>query len=170
MSNFRVLTGHVTSDNVDYNDIKHLIKAHTSKDNTQPQAIAPREHEVKVLGTFEQELFAELKEQHQRIDLFVKSKSGEISRRLSMWPSFSPIVAPGPLFDQRLSTRCISLEIQKLFLPKVTFLYSANCHTAGEAFKHIIFYAQSSCRVLLSSRKTCFAGQRVSSPGADILS
>ena len=35
------------------------------------------------MAEFEEELFVELVDQHQRIDLFVRSKSGEIERRLS---------------------------------------------------------------------------------------
>ncbi|KAI9849261.1 MAG: hypothetical protein M1837_004720 [Sclerophora amabilis] len=71
--------------NVDYNDIKHLIKTKTATAPGQPRAIAipgrSEDREI-ALSNFEDELFAELLEQHQRIDLFVKSKSGEIKRRL----------------------------------------------------------------------------------------
>ena len=69
------------SDNVDYNEIKNLIKIRTTK--VQAQAISIQDHEGIRLKEFEDELYNELYEQHQRVNLFVQSKSGEISRRLS---------------------------------------------------------------------------------------
>ncbi|KAI9811594.1 MAG: hypothetical protein M1827_005343 [Pycnora praestabilis] len=70
--------------NVDYNDIKHLIKVRTTRDQAQAISIPGRGNsEGKALKDFEDELYAELLEQHQRIDLFVQSKSGEIKRRLN---------------------------------------------------------------------------------------
>lgn len=41
-----------------------------------------KDNEAKALQKFEDKLYAELWEQHQRIDLFVQSKAGEITRRL----------------------------------------------------------------------------------------
>lgn len=83
-SQFYVLTGHATLDNVDYNDIKHLIKVRTTQGQGQAKNIPGSNNEVKQLQAFEDELYGELYEQHQRVGLFVKSKSGEIGRRLCM--------------------------------------------------------------------------------------
>lgn len=71
-------------DNIDYNDIKRLIKVHTTKGQAEAIAIPGKDNEAKALQKFEDELYVELREQHQRIDLFVQSKSGEITRRLGM--------------------------------------------------------------------------------------
>lgn len=68
--------------NVDYNDIKYLIKAHTTRGQAQAVTIPGKDNETKALQKFEDKLYAELWEQHQRIDLFVQSKAGEITRRL----------------------------------------------------------------------------------------
>ena len=68
---------------MDYNDIKHLIKVRTTKGQADAVSIPGQGHDSKALQEFEEELYAELYEQHQRIDLFVQSKSGEITRRLS---------------------------------------------------------------------------------------
>lgn len=69
-------------DNVDYNDIKRLIKANTTKSQAEAIAIPGKCNEAKALQKFEDELYAELREQHQRVDLFVQCKAGEITRRL----------------------------------------------------------------------------------------
>ncbi len=74
-----------TTDNVDYNDIKHLIKVRTTRGQAQAISIPGRSDEGKALKDFEDELFTELFEQHDRIGLFVRSKSGEIERRLSVY-------------------------------------------------------------------------------------
>ena len=76
------------TDNIDYDDIKHLIKERTHR-NHDPRvpataiSIPGQDSTLEPLESFEAELFAELQEQHGRIDLFVKSKLGEITRRLS---------------------------------------------------------------------------------------
>lgn len=80
----QLLTAHTTPDNVDYNDIKHLIKVRTTHGQGQAKAIPGSDNEAKQLQEFEEELYRELREQHQRISLFVQSKAGEITRRLSM--------------------------------------------------------------------------------------
>jgi hypothetical protein len=68
---------------VEYNEIKHLIKARTTRDQAHAISIPGRGNgENTALKEFEDELYSELSEQHQRIDLFVFSKSGEVSRRL----------------------------------------------------------------------------------------
>ncbi|PVH80626.1 SPX-domain-containing protein [Cadophora sp. DSE1049] len=66
--------------NVDYDELKNLIKANTTKD--QAQAIAIPGQEDPRLEKFETSFFNELSNQHDRVDLFVKSKADEISRRL----------------------------------------------------------------------------------------
>ncbi|KAK3331905.1 hypothetical protein B0T19DRAFT_438787 [Cercophora scortea] len=66
--------------NIDYNALKHYIKANTTKD--QATAIAIPGHRDTSLAKFEEELYRELSGQHDRVDLFVKSKADEISRRL----------------------------------------------------------------------------------------
>lgn len=82
----KVLKGHATPDNIDYNDIKHLIKARTTQGQSQAKAIPGSDNETKAFHAFEDELYCELRDQHQRIDLFVQSKAGEIARRLGTCP------------------------------------------------------------------------------------
>ena len=72
-------------DNVDYNEIKQLIKLRTSNAPGQAITIPGQKNNNKALEDFEEELYAELLDQHQRVDLFVRSKSGEIKRRLDHW-------------------------------------------------------------------------------------
>ncbi|KAF9637940.1 SPX domain-containing protein [Lasiodiplodia theobromae] len=66
--------------NVDYDEIKHLIKEHTTPGNGKAVSI-PGQPDVN-RNQFEDQLFDILSGEHQRIDLFVRSKSGEIERRL----------------------------------------------------------------------------------------
>ncbi|KAK3316704.1 SPX domain-containing protein [Apodospora peruviana] len=66
--------------NIDYNSLKHHIKAHTTKD--QASAIAIPGQRDTALSKFEDELYIELCRQHDRVNLFVKSKADELSRRL----------------------------------------------------------------------------------------
>ena len=73
-----ILTTYV--DNVDYDALKHLIKANTSRDAGQAVAI-PGQPDT-ALQRFEEQFFNELSNQHDRVDLFVKSKADEIHRRL----------------------------------------------------------------------------------------
>ncbi|KAL8696259.1 MAG: hypothetical protein Q9201_007749 [Fulgogasparrea decipioides] len=68
--------------NVDYNELKRLIKIRTTRGQSEALTIPGCENEAKALQSFENEFYAELKEQHQRVDLFVQSKAGEIHRRL----------------------------------------------------------------------------------------
>ncbi|KAL9001104.1 MAG: hypothetical protein Q9169_000287, partial [Polycauliona sp. 2 TL-2023] len=68
--------------NVDYNDLKRLIKARTTRGQGEALSIPGHGTEAKALKAFETEFYHELNDQHQRVDLFVQSKSGEISRRL----------------------------------------------------------------------------------------
>ncbi|KAK0742856.1 hypothetical protein B0T18DRAFT_349647 [Schizothecium vesticola] len=66
--------------NIDYNSLKHHIKVHTTRD--QATSIPIPGHQDASLRRFEDDLYAELTRQHDRVDLFVSSKSDEISRRL----------------------------------------------------------------------------------------
>ncbi|KAK4549662.1 hypothetical protein LTR36_004963 [Oleoguttula mirabilis] len=66
--------------NIDYDDIKHLIKEQTTAGQGKTISIPGRSDEK--LQLFENSLFAILADQHNRIDLFVRSKAGEIRRRL----------------------------------------------------------------------------------------
>lgn len=69
-------------DNLDYNSLKHEIKAHTTRD--QATAIAIPGHQDTALQKFEDGLYLELCRQHRRLDMFITSKADEISRRLGM--------------------------------------------------------------------------------------
>ncbi|KAH7630354.1 SPX domain-containing protein [Sordaria sp. MPI-SDFR-AT-0083] len=66
--------------NIDYNSLKHHIKAHTTR--SQGTAIAIPGHQGAALSKFEDELYDELCRQHDRVDLFVSSKADEIARRI----------------------------------------------------------------------------------------
>ena len=81
----RDVNRHATLDNVDYNDIKHLIKVRTTQGQGQAKAIPDSDNEAKAFHAFEDELYRELRDQHQRIDLFVQSKAGEVGRRLGTY-------------------------------------------------------------------------------------
>ncbi|KAK1247788.1 hypothetical protein MKX07_000676 [Trichoderma sp. CBMAI-0711] len=66
--------------NVDYNSLKHEIKAHTTRDQATARTIPG--HPDTSLRRFEDALYNELCRQHDRLDLFVTSKADEVSRRL----------------------------------------------------------------------------------------
>ncbi|CZT45000.1 uncharacterized protein RSE6_05268 [Rhynchosporium secalis] len=66
--------------NVDYDDLKNLIKVNTIKD--QATAIVIPGQADPGLEKFENAFYNELSNQHDRVDLFVKSKSDEVGRRL----------------------------------------------------------------------------------------
>lgn len=68
------------ADNIDYNSLKHYIKAHTTKDQATAIAIPGRPNTA--LTKFEDDFYSELCRQHDRVGLFVSSKADEISRRL----------------------------------------------------------------------------------------
>lgn len=67
-------------DDVDYDELKNLIKVHTTKYEGQANAI-PEQSDI-ASKEFEDFFFNELSNQHDCVDLFVKSKADEISRRL----------------------------------------------------------------------------------------
>lgn len=68
------------ADNVDYNELKNLIKVHTTQD--QGSAIAIPGQVNPDVSQFADSFYNELSNQHDRVDLFVKDKAGEIARRL----------------------------------------------------------------------------------------
>lgn len=70
------------TDNIDYEDIKHFIKEQTTPGAGKSVSIPGRGNDK--LADFETALFRVLQDQHERIDLFVQSKSGEIQRRIGM--------------------------------------------------------------------------------------
>ncbi|POS83841.1 hypothetical protein EPUL_005585 [Erysiphe pulchra] len=70
----------MVADNVDYDELKNIIKVHTTKNHCQ--AIAIPGHENELFQQFEKLFYEELSNQHDRVDLFVKSKVDEINSRL----------------------------------------------------------------------------------------
>ncbi|KAK5110121.1 hypothetical protein LTR62_006255 [Meristemomyces frigidus] len=66
--------------NIDYDDIKLYIKEQTTPGKGKTIVVPGRGEEK--FHAFELSLFNTLREQHHRIDLFVRSKAGEIQRRL----------------------------------------------------------------------------------------
>ncbi|KFY41657.1 hypothetical protein V494_02855, partial [Pseudogymnoascus sp. VKM F-4513 (FW-928)] len=76
-------------DNIDYNELKTLIRTHTTpaapgsshSDTSQPVVIPGQADEA--LSSFEARFARELGAQHARVDLFVRSKADEFRRRLS---------------------------------------------------------------------------------------
>lgn len=69
--------------NVDYNELKHLIKEKTSNLNTSPVSIPGQGGRGNAWEELENELFSELYHQHLRVNTFTRSKYGEIERRLN---------------------------------------------------------------------------------------
>lgn len=70
------------TENVDYDNLKWAIKARTTSTQGQPVFIPGRGGEAKALKDFEEALYRQLLEEHTRVDQFVRSKVGELSRRL----------------------------------------------------------------------------------------
>jgi SPX domain protein involved in polyphosphate accumulation len=69
------------ADNIDYTELKHLIKANTTRG--QGEAVAePGQPADEAFQRFEDDFAQELFNQHERVDLFVKSKADEFDRRL----------------------------------------------------------------------------------------
>jgi hypothetical protein len=69
-------------ENIDYNSIKKLIKEHTTPSKVKAISIPGQGDEVE--SNSEDTLFGILKDEHDRVGLFVRSKAGEIDRRLGM--------------------------------------------------------------------------------------
>ena len=80
MSSARGSVDIVVTDNIDYDVIKQYIKEQTSPGKDKILLAPGRQHESP--QEFEESLFAIFADQHQRIDLLVRSKAGEIRRRL----------------------------------------------------------------------------------------
>lgn len=97
-----------TSDNLDYNSLKHEIKVHTTRD--QATAIAIPGHQDTTLKKFEDRLYSELCRQHARVDLFISSKADEVSRRLGTFR-----LPPGFLFKNRKHPSLTVGRLQEIF-------------------------------------------------------
>jgi hypothetical protein len=76
-------------DNIDYDDVKHYIKENTTAGNGNSISI-PGAGDVRG-KELEDNLSGILQQQHQRISLFVRSKTGEIERRLGEFLSLNTI-------------------------------------------------------------------------------
>lgn len=72
------------TDNVDYHEVKHIIKAKTSITQVKPLTIPGQGADIKECQDLENELYTKLCEEHDRANLFVKSKYWEIQKKLSM--------------------------------------------------------------------------------------
>ena len=73
------------SDNVDYDDLKQAIKDHTTRSENQPRFIPGMGSNADTLGEFEGRLYTKLAKEYDRVDLFVRSKTGELTRRLGKY-------------------------------------------------------------------------------------
>ncbi|KAL8841902.1 MAG: hypothetical protein Q9170_000775 [Blastenia crenularia] len=95
--------------NVDYNDLKRLIKVRTTRGQGEAVTIPGHANEARSLQAFENDFFAELVDQHQRVDLFVRSKAGEINRRLvHLDKQVQRLQQRFPLYHtQKISVRCL---------------------------------------------------------------
>ena len=69
--------------NIDYDELKQLIKARTAPTGTTPVTV-PGQHGPSddKWAKLENELLPILQEQHERVNLFTKSKAGELQRRV----------------------------------------------------------------------------------------
>lgn len=66
--------------NIDYNALKHMIKAHTTRG--QAKAITIPGQPDTALNKFESQLSQALRQEHDRVSLFLRTKSDELLRRL----------------------------------------------------------------------------------------
>ncbi|PQE27612.1 SPX domain-containing protein [Rutstroemia sp. NJR-2017a BBW] len=110
--------------NLDYDELKHLIKKNTTRNHGQGIAIPG--HTDTALNEFEASFYTELANQHDRVGLFVKSKRDEISRRL----------LTGKMFEQRrkdnakeieqiLEVRCANPEVGSIRYLRFLFILMA---------------------------------------------
>jgi SPX domain protein involved in polyphosphate accumulation len=88
--------------NVDYNSLKHQIKAHTTKDQATTAMAIPGQQDH-TLKKFEDGFYLELCAQHDRLGLFVTSKADEVSRRLRTSSSLPVKYIDLVFFDARRS-------------------------------------------------------------------
>ena len=70
------------TDNIDYDDLKQMVKDHTAGTSNRPRFIPGQGSEAQACKDFEIEIYGELVQQHDRVCLFVQSKAGELVRRL----------------------------------------------------------------------------------------
>lgn len=70
------------ADNVDYNGLKYLIKERTTNIKTNPVTIPGQGPSSDAWTQLETELFPIIWQQHDRVSLFIRSKYGELKRRL----------------------------------------------------------------------------------------
>ena len=68
-----------STDNIDYDDLKRMVKDNTTSTHNQPKFIPGQGNEAK---EFEDELYGQLLEQHERVGRFVQSKADELACRL----------------------------------------------------------------------------------------
>ncbi|CCU79435.1 hypothetical protein BGHDH14_bgh05295 [Blumeria hordei DH14] len=68
--------------NVDYDELKTLIKSHTVRNQNQTNAIIIPGQKDSSISQFEDLLYNELSCQHDRVEIFVRSKADELDRRL----------------------------------------------------------------------------------------
>ncbi|KAG9886211.1 hypothetical protein KCU94_g17269, partial [Aureobasidium melanogenum] len=89
--------------NIDYDDVKHYIKENTTAGNGNsisiPGAGDARGKEL------EDSLYGILQQQHQRITLFVRSKTGEIERRLDHLRKQTTLLASKPAVNGRIPAK-----------------------------------------------------------------
>ena len=68
--------------NLDYDDLKQIIKDRTTDAHSQPRFIPGHGNENQALKETEDQLYRQLLREHERVSLFVRSKVGELERRL----------------------------------------------------------------------------------------
>ena len=71
-----------STDNIDYDDLKRMVKHNTTSTHNQPRFIPGQGNEAKASKEFENELYRQLSEQHERVGRFVQSKADELACRL----------------------------------------------------------------------------------------
>ena len=77
----------VATDNLDYDDLKQMVKDHTASAPNHPLFIPGQGSEARATKDIEDEMYGQLLQQHDRVDLFVQSKAGELARKLGTVPS-----------------------------------------------------------------------------------
>ena len=104
------------ADNIDYDYLKDLIKHHTTPGNGKALSI-PGQAASTDRAAFGDTFFDVLKAQHDRINLFIKSKSGEIERRLEYigkqlahLQARRAVAAPGEGFPARLVEKYAKID------------------------------------------------------------
>lgn len=70
------------SDNIDYDDLKRAIKEYTTSSESKSISIPGKNSKSKAPQEFEDAMYARMVQEDDRVDQFVRSKHGELSRRL----------------------------------------------------------------------------------------